>query len=215
MNKLPTMTKLEQLYNSIETLKGLGLKLDTKLLEETSRLEEDIIKNDVIPLLEEKISPVLSQIKRELVLVIDYLPDEPITVRLSRKRSLSSLEEAPKALPETKTFVSRQSFTMSPHNKSSKTILSVRFSDGKVISERFAYQTLVSCIERVGIDKVQSLGIVCCGVPLISNKKDDFYRQEEVRKGVFIMTHSATSMKKQQLDEISQRLKLGLKVEIV
>ncbi len=56
---------------------------------------------------------------------------------------------------------------------------------------------------------------MCCGVPLVANKKDDFYRQDEVKPGLYIMTHSATQTKKQQLDEISQRLKLGLKVEII
>ncbi len=78
------MTKLEKLYNSIQSLKELGVQLPNELLDETNRVEEEIIKNDVIPLLEETISPMISQIQRELVLVIDYIPDEPITVRLTR-----------------------------------------------------------------------------------------------------------------------------------
>jgi len=33
------MTKLEQLYNSIENLKELGVELPDKLIEETNRVE--------------------------------------------------------------------------------------------------------------------------------------------------------------------------------
>lgn len=209
------MTKLEKLYNSIESLKELGLKLDAKLLEETSRLEEEIIKNDVIPLLEEQIRPHLSQIKRELVLEIDYIPDEPITVNITRKRSFSSLEATSKPQTKEQTISTHRTFSISPHHKSHKTVLSVKFPDGKVISEHLALQTLVKCIQIIGFEKVQALGIICSGVPLVSNKKDDFYNQEEIKNGLYIMTHSNTQTKKQQLDEISKRLKLGLNVEIV
>ena len=139
------MTKLEKLYNSIQSLKELGVQLPNELLDETNRVEEEIIKNDVIPLLEETISPMISQIQRELVLVIDYIPDEPITVRLTRKRNFSSIsmEDIPKSQLNTKTFVSKNTFTISHHNKSGKTVLSVKFPDGKIISDRFALQTLI------------------------------------------------------------------------
>ena len=125
------------------------------------------------------------------------------------------MEDIPKSQLNTKTFVSKNTFTISHHNKSGKTVLSVKFPDGKIISDRFALQTLISCIRTIGFERVQQLGIMCCGVPLVANKKDDFYRQDEVKPGLYIMTHSATQTKKQQLDEISQRLKLGLKVEII
>lgn len=43
------MTKLEQLYNSIQNLKELGVQLPDKLIEETNRVEEEIIQKEVIP----------------------------------------------------------------------------------------------------------------------------------------------------------------------
>ena len=81
------MTKLEQLYNSIENLKELGVQLPDKLIEETNRVEEEIIQNEVIPALSKAIDPIINQIQRELVLVIDYLPNEPLQVKMTRKRS--------------------------------------------------------------------------------------------------------------------------------
>ena len=53
------------------------------------------------------------------------------------------------------------------------------------------------------------------GLDFISKTKDDFYNQHEIKDGYLILTHSATIKKKQQLEEISERLKVGLKVEVV
>jgi hypothetical protein len=210
------MTQLEKLYQSIQNLKELGVKLPDQLIDETNRVEEEIIKNDIIPALADTISPVISQIQREIILVVEYVPDEPLSVRLTRKRSLT-IPFDQDILQDKKQhqFSERETFTISPHSKSSKTVLSVKFSDGKTISHRFAYDTLVDAIKIVGHDKVKSLNLICCGVPLVSDTKDDFYTQHELTKGVYIMTHSSTRTKKEQLEIISKKLGLGLNVEII
>jgi Mrr N-terminal domain len=87
------MTKIEQLYNSIQTLKELGVQLPQGLIEETNRVEEEIIKNDIIPALAETISPIIEQIQRGIILVVEYIPNEPLTVKLTRKRSFAIPEE--------------------------------------------------------------------------------------------------------------------------
>jgi len=38
------MTKLEDLYQAIKTLKEAGIQLPEKLIEDTSKVEEDIIE---------------------------------------------------------------------------------------------------------------------------------------------------------------------------
>jgi hypothetical protein len=210
------MTQLEKLYQSIQNLKELGVQLPDKLIDETNRVEEEIIKNDIIPALAETISPVINQIQREIILVVEYVPDEPLSVRLTRKRSMAIPVELDFANDKKeKTFSERETFTISSHSKSSKTTLRVKFADGKTISHRFAYDTLLDTIKIIGYDKVKELNMICCGVPLVSNHKDDFYTQHELSKGIYVMTHSSTRTKKEQLDEISKRLKLGLKTEIV
>lgn len=213
------MTQLEKLYQSIQNLKELGVQLPDQLIDETNRVEEEIIKNDIIPALADTISPVINQIQREIILVVEYVPDEPLSVKLTRKRSLTIPSELDKPSTQVdknqKAISERKTFTISPHNKSSKTTLRVKFPDGKIISHRFAYDTLVDTIKNVGYEKVKGLNIICSGVPLVSDTKDDYYTQHELTKGVLIMTHSSTKSKKDQLDEISKRLGLGLKVEIV
>jgi hypothetical protein len=208
------MTQLEKLYQSIQNLKELGVQLPDKLIDETNRVEEEIIKNDIVPALAETISPIITQIQREIILVVEYIPDEPLSVKLTRKRSFAIPSELDK-IEVNKNIKERETYTISPHSKSKKTGLSVKFPTGKIISEKFAAQTIVDAIVEIGADKVRQLNILCCGVPLVADKPDDFYRQYQINGGLFVMTHSSTSEKKKQLDEISNRLKLGLKVQIV
>jgi hypothetical protein len=70
-------------------------------------------------------------------------------------------------------------------------------------------------VKLAGTEKVRALGIVQCGVPLVSNTLDNFYNQKEIGKGLYLITHSSTVQKRQQIERISEALKLRLKVEIV
>ena len=65
------MTKLEKLYSTIQNLKELGLELGEDLLKQTNELEQEIIKKEILPVISEKIEPIIGQIQRELVLVVD------------------------------------------------------------------------------------------------------------------------------------------------
>lgn len=79
------MSKLEELYQSIETLRKLGVPLNDEQLKSLDSFEEDLIKNEVLPALSQDIAPRLNPIKRDLVLVVEYHPGQPISVALSRK----------------------------------------------------------------------------------------------------------------------------------
>lgn len=210
------MTKLQKLYSSIESLKELGVKLPPELIEETNRVEEEIIMNEVIPTLEKEISPIISQIQRELVLVIDYIPYEPLQVRLTRKRSLKLTEEEEKNFENNVKPRKETGYTITPpHTKSKKTNLQVIFPDGATISNHFASDTLLETIERIGPDRVRKLQLIQGGIDLVAEEEDEFYRQNITKDGFWLNTHSSTAQKKKQLDEISKRLGLNLKVKIV
>lgn len=209
------MTKLQKLYSSIESLKELGVKLPAELIEETNRVEEEIIKKEVIPTLEKEISPIISQIQRELVLVIDYIPEEPLQVRLTRKRSLKLTEEEEKIFEKNESTRKETSYTITPHTKSKKTNLQVIFPDGTIISNHSTSDTLLQTIDKIGAEKVRKLQIRQSGVDLVAEEEDAFYRQDKTKDGYWLITHSSTAVKKKVLDEISERLGLELKVEIV
>ena len=88
----------------------------------------------------------------------------------------------------------------------------VTFPDGKVINNRYAYETLIELVETIGIQKVAALGLKHVGLDFISKTRDDFYNQHELPGGYLIFTHSSTDKKKRQLEEISTILGLELKV---
>lgn len=206
------MTKLEQLYNAIQNLKELGVQLPEKLIEETNRVEGEIIQNEVIPALSEAIEPIINQIQRELVLVVEYIPEEPLQVKMTRKRSFKLTEEEDRLTVKRKDFKKESSYTLAPHTKSKWTNLLVEFPDGTKIQNRFAYQTLCDVIKQAGAEKVAQLGIRQSGTDLVSKNEDDFYQQHTIKGGWLVMTHSSTEQKKQHIEEISRLLYLGLKV---
>ena len=83
------MTNLEKLYQSISNLKELGLPLHEETLKAVDNLEEELIKNEIIPRLSDSIEPIITQIQRPIVLVVDYVPNEALSVRLTRKRVIT------------------------------------------------------------------------------------------------------------------------------
>ena len=72
------MTNLETLYSSLDGLKKVGLPLTEEQLALADELEEQLIKSEVLPTLSKDIEPSLTKIKRDLVLVVEYHPGEPI-----------------------------------------------------------------------------------------------------------------------------------------
>lgn len=207
------MTKLDQLYNSIQNLKELGVQLPEKLLEETNRVEEEIIQKEVIPALSEAIDPIINQIQRELIIVIEYIPEEPLQVRMTRKRSFRFQEEEEKLATKRKKFKKEESYNLTSHSRSKWTNLIVTFPDGTEIANRFAYQTLCDAIEKIGADTVAKLGIKQSGIDLVSRKEDDFYQQHKINGNWLVQTHSSTDQKINILEEISRQLNLNLKVK--
>lgn len=188
------MSKLETLYTSIEGLKELGLPLNEETLKAVDNLEEELIKNEVIPRLTGSIEPIITQIQRPIVLVVDYVPGEPLSVRLTRKRVITD-DNFTKEYPLTPKLIE-------PEKKSGKTItsapkaawtgLQVTYPDGAVINNKYAYETLIQVVEKAGIEKVAKLGLKQVGLDFISKIRDDFYNQHELPGGYLIVTHSAT-----------------------
>lgn len=74
------MATLKELYTTLISLRDMHLPVDEKLLKAADDLEETIIKQDILPSLSNNIEPLLNEIQRELVLVVEYHPGDPIKV---------------------------------------------------------------------------------------------------------------------------------------
>ncbi len=212
------MTKLETLYASIKGLEKVGLTLTDEMLKKADELEEQLIKTEILPTLSKDIEPRLSQIQRELVLVVEYKPGEPISVALSRKPNIPELLDAKRLEPdpqvEHKEFGPRASKN---EKKAPKTGLCVYRRDGSILQERDAATTFVAAIVEAGPLRVRQLGLKHCRINIVSTTKDKKYSdaQREVERGLYVLTHSSTKAKKNILDQISETFQLGWKVEIV
>ena len=77
-------SELETLYDSVQSLKELGLPMNEQMAKDIDALEEKLIKTKVLPALSKNVEPLLTPIRRDLVLVLEYHPGEDISVRLSR-----------------------------------------------------------------------------------------------------------------------------------
>ena len=213
------MSRLSKLYQAMDTLASEGLELSVEQEAQLRKAEEEIIQKEILPVITDNIEPSLSQVQRELVLVVDYVPGRPLKVSLSRKRNIDEiLTDAVEIKPDP--IVAHRSNGPQKAKKEDiapKTLLRVTMPDGTVLEKAKAKDTFVAVICRIGIERVRPLGLKFCKVPIISNTRDAKYgkAQVPVDGGWLILTHSSTNDKKKQLDKIAKALKIKMKVEIV
>ncbi len=208
-------SNLETLYQFIESSKKLGIELPENILQQTSEMEEKLIREDVLPVLRDNIDPVLRQIKRELILVVEYHPEEPISVRISRKRNLSDLSEATILTPDPVPEIKRRAAQTRIGKRKPNTYLRVTMADGKVYcNEKDATDTFCDVLQAVGLMRVRQLEIMPSGINLVSTSKDENRQQRKVG-GFYIFTNRSTRQKADQLEEISKRLGVKMKIEVV
>jgi hypothetical protein len=212
------MNKLEELYSALNSLKKFNLPIEDKLLKAVDELEEEIIKTEVLPSITKDIEPRLRQIKRKLVLVVDYDPDDVLSVKLSRKVNISKLVEGKNINESFTASVPRKEIQRCFSNKSKPKGLVVTYRDGTEICERTAIETFIKVLRDIGLSKIKEIGIMHGEHNLIDTKKiaekskdrwqykvDDYY--------VYVILSNAQKMK--DLLKISDYFHLGLDVRFV
>ena len=224
------MSKLQELYETREKLQSLGIAPNADLERQLSELEEEIIRNEIVPIITDKVEPVLKQVRREVVLVVEHNPENGVQVHLSRKRNVANVfsdavtissVQTDNTVREHKEGISRPRTTgMKPATKLRVTFM----DDGEVISESFAADTLKKAILKFGVERVAQLCIAPYDsilqlnrVNLVTKKRDEQYanRQHEIGGGWLVFTGSNTPSKKRQIEAIAKALSVKVKVEIV
>lgn len=216
-------SKLKDLYTTLKSLRDFNLPVDEELLKAADELEEKIIKKEILPSLSKNIEPLLSEIQRELVLVVEYHPEEPIKVALSRKVKISEINDAKTLTPKVSKPVSSKEKPepVKPH-KPTKHIdnptkgMRVIFPDGTTIEGKTAITTFVETLREIGFDRIPKVGIEHGGYNLVSKEKrptkPGTIWQHEV-DGWFIYSNISNETKSNDLKRISDYYKLGLTVE--
>jgi len=218
------MTKLEKLYSIIENSRDLGVRLDKGVLQQVEELEEGIIKEEILPALGNDIAPRLEPIKRDLVLVVEYHPGEPISVALSRKTKISEIMGAKTLTPRSSMPVKseKEPTEVEPHEptkhiENTTKGMRVTFPDGTVIWHRQAIDTFIDALRKIGLERIPPLGIEHGnGYNLVSRDKRPTVPgriwQHEC-DGWYIYSNISNSQKVDDLKQISDHYHLGLKIE--
>ena len=66
-----TIEALQDLYDIIEKCERRNVKLPEDVIRQINEAEENIIRDEILPIIGKDIEPTLSQIKRDLVLVVE------------------------------------------------------------------------------------------------------------------------------------------------
>ncbi len=217
------MTKLEKLYSIIENSREVGVKLSRDVLQQVEELEEGIIKEEILPALGNDIAPRLEPIKRDLVLVVEYHPGEPISVALSRKTKISEIMGAKTLTPRSSTPVKSEEepTEVKPHEptkhiENTTKGMRVTFPDGIVIWRQAAIGTFIDVLQKIGFERVHILDIKHGGYNLVGKDKRPTIPgriwQHEC-DGWYIYSNISNETKKEDLQRISDYYHLGLKIE--
>ena len=218
------MTKLEKLYSIIENSREVGVKLNTEVLQQVEELEEGIIKEEILPALGNDIAPRLEPIKRDLVLVVEYHPGEPISVALSRKAKISEIMGAKTLTPKssipvrsTEVLAEEEPHDPKKHVENYTKGMKVTFRDGTVIWHRQAIDTFIETLRKIGLERIPEVDIKHGGgFNLVGKEKREpvpgrIWQHE--CDGWFIYSNMSNSVKADDLRIISDYFNLGLVIE--
>ena len=212
------MSKLSKLYELRRLSQEFGMEWTEKQERQLEAEEEHLIKNEVLPVVTKSIEPALSQVERELVLVVDYVPGTPLKVSLSRKRNLlEALEDVVEIKPDPEVEHTEKKKGGKRVVTNPRTRLRITMPDGSIIEERTAWESLQKFILRVGVEKVRALGLIANKIPLVSNTVDKKYKtaQKPLGNGWLLMTCSDTATKRKQILAIASYLGMKINVDII
>ena len=212
------MSKLSKLYELRRLSQEFGMEWTEKQERQLETEEEHLIKNEVLPVVTKSIEPVLSQVERELVLVVDYVPGTPLKVSLSRKRNLFDvLEDVVEIKPDPEVEHTEKKKGGTKVVTNPRTRLKITMPDGSIIEESTAWESLHKFVLKVGVDKVRAVGLIANKIPLVSNTVDKKYQtaQKPLGNGWLLMTCSDTATKRKQILAIASTIGINVNVEII
>ena len=207
-------TSIDQLYSALKIFQEQNIAIPQEMIDQIEQREKSVLENEILPDLQVTLEKILGKLTKPLLLLVDYVPGDGLAVKVATRRKFSDTKES--VICSDGENVERKSFKMfNPQTKSPWTGLLVTFPDGKQISNRFACDTMADCIQKIGVNKVKALNLKYANVPLVSDTKDRFYQQILLNSGQYIFTHCANELKKKILTSISDKLDLGLTIEVL
>ncbi len=191
--------KLQKAYEAVEMLKALDLPVSKDQLNAIAEMERECLLEEVTPRIQKILKPIVKNMNTSFRIDISYTPETGLVINtVDNKRPYRRSTDESESGRRTRTKVGT---------------LRVTYPDGRVIEHNKASQTLVDVVESIGFENVEKLKWTVTSQPFVSKERHP-HRQQE-RDGWYITTHSSTPFKKKQIEDLSKKFKLKLKVEIV
>lgn len=172
-------------------------------------MDGGIIEKEAPPGLGRTVESALQPVRRELVLVVDYVSGKPLSVHLGRKRNFTvELTDAKEMILDSEVSHENYGTHADKSERGSAKDLSVIFPDGTVIAERNAAEALVAVVKRIGVDKVckvvEEHNLKFNKIPVISNIRDAIYgrNQKYLGSGWLLITHSNNLKKRAFIEKV-------------
>ena len=165
------------------------------------------------PLLEENISRLQQDVSRQEPLIQRLLESEISAQETLIPRIQESVENLQAILPVENLQAILPLKPTPPENLNAPLI--VTMPNGEIIAETYGINTFIKVIEKIGIERVRSLGIIAVqnrNLPLISDYEDPEGHSQRRLGAYYIASGNHTPQKKEWLDEINNRLEIGMTV---
>lgn len=194
-------------YEAIEKLEATRIQAK---LEEAWKTHFDDVCNAVTLNLSPKIKNVSTEEIRKFV--SQKLSSDDSTIEHTTDISQISIANPPVLAsepPSTSTISNLTAIRKFP------TTLKVTFPDGKIIFSSMAKDVFLRTIAIIGAEQVMKIGLMISGFPLISLEKKPKYDPHAIDDEYYVWTNSNTETKAKYLETISEKLNLGLVIEII
>lgn len=218
--------KLKKAYEAVEMLKALDLPVSIEQMDTIYVLEENYLKEEVIPFIKSELNPLVNDLMGDFHLEVSYSKDDGLNVQYLNNYGTRENNRGSRKASET-THKSEKQKTKKVQNDELKIVfgtkkkqastLIVYKEDNTVIEEATSALTLCETIKEIGVEKVYNLFIPLDGMYLVMKTKNSDVRSDMhyVGEGYYVNTHSNTMTKKRHLERIFHELNISWKVEIV
>lgn len=195
------MERLKKAYEALDLLQAIDIPISTEQKNIVAQLEKDYLREEVIPLFEQEMLPLVENMRNSFELEVTYSKDEGLDITLVEHSKIQAQING----------------SDQPSRKQKKYIIRVIFPDNHVSCNKMVLETLLDVVRYAGPRNVQKLGINIMGGNLVSSElnENERYRigQKEIEPGLYVCTYSSTDTKYEQIKTINRLLKLGLKIE--
>lgn len=193
--------KLQKAYEAVEMLKALDLPVSKDQLNAIAEMERDCILEEVTPRIQKILKPIVKNMNTSFRIEIIYSPETGLKIDTADyKKSYRRSNKVEDAKTERK-------------SRAKASMLKVTLPDGGIIQHDKVAQTLLDVVEYIGFERVEQLNWMVSSQPFVSRMP--YPRGQNEKNGWYVTTHSSTSFKKKQIEDLSKLFKLKLKVELV